>query len=39
MAANAPAWMMLTRRLENQLSDLLFPARTNAANERLAQHL
>jgi hypothetical protein len=39
MAANSPAWMMLTRRLENQLSDLLFPARTNAANDRLAQHL
>jgi hypothetical protein len=26
-------------RLENQLSDLIFPPRTNAANERLAQHL
>jgi transposase len=26
-------------RLENQLSDLVFPAKTNAANERLAQHL
>jgi transposase len=26
-------------RLENQLSDLTFPAKTNAANERLAQHL
>src|SRR5262249_11491917 len=26
-------------RLENQLSDLIFPAKTNAANERLAQHL
>ena len=26
-------------RLENQLSDLAFPAKTNAANERLAQHL
>jgi transposase len=27
------------RRLENQLSDLIFPPKTNAANERLAQHL
>src|SRR5262249_55331635 len=26
-------------RLENQLSDLIFPLKTNAANERLAQHL
>src|SRR5215472_8021792 len=26
-------------RLENQLSDLVFPAKTSAANERLAQHL
>jgi transposase len=26
-------------RLENQLSDLVFPAKTNAANERLAQHV
>jgi hypothetical protein len=26
-------------RLENQLSDLFFPPKTNAANERLAQHL
>ena len=26
-------------RLENQLSDLIFPSKTNAANERLAQHL
>jgi transposase len=26
-------------RLENQLTDLIFPAKTNAANERLAQHL
>src|SRR4029453_9568182 len=26
-------------RLENRLSDLIFPAKTNAANERLAQHL
>jgi len=26
-------------RLQNQLSDLIFPPRTNAANERLAQHL
>jgi transposase len=25
--------------LENQLSDLIFPSKTNAANERLAQHL
>src|SRR5262245_6274665 len=26
-------------RLENQLSDLIFPPKVNAANERLAQHL
>ena len=26
-------------RLENQLSDLIFPAKMNVANERLAQHL
>jgi hypothetical protein len=26
-------------RLETQLSDLIFPPKTNAANERLAQHL
>jgi hypothetical protein len=26
-------------RLENELSDLVFPLKTNAANERLAQHL
>jgi transposase len=26
-------------RLENQMSDLIFPPKTNAANERLAQHL
>src|SRR5262245_31260967 len=26
-------------RLENQLSDLIFPPKTHAANERLAQHL
>ena len=26
-------------RLENQLSELVFPPKTNAANERLAQHL
>jgi transposase len=26
-------------RLENQLSDLIFPPKTNAANERFAQHL
>src|SRR5579871_3956297 len=26
-------------RLENQLSDLIFPTKANAANERLAQHL
>src|SRR5262249_21879676 len=26
-------------RLENQLSDLIFPLKTNAANETLAQHL
>jgi hypothetical protein len=26
-------------RLENQLSDLILPPKTNAANERLTQHL
>src|SRR5499425_1493356 len=26
-------------RLESQLADLIFPPKTNAANERLAQHL
>ena len=26
-------------RLENQLSNLIFPPKSNAANERLAQHL
>jgi len=26
-------------RLENQLSDLIFPPKANAANERLARHL
>ena len=26
-------------RMENQLSDLVFPPKVNAANERLAQHL
>jgi hypothetical protein len=26
-------------RLEHQLADLVFPPKTNAANERLAQHL
>ncbi len=26
-------------RLENELSELIFPPKTNAANERLAQHL
>src|SRR5215470_17104846 len=26
-------------RLENQLSDLIFPSKANAANEQLAQHL
>jgi transposase len=26
-------------RLENRLSDLIFPPKTNAANERLAQHV
>jgi transposase len=26
-------------RLEDRLSDLIFPPKTNAANERLAQHL
>jgi transposase len=27
------------RRLENQMSDLILPPKTNAANERLSQHL
>jgi transposase len=27
------------RRLENRLSDLIFPPKMNAANERLAQHV
>jgi hypothetical protein len=26
-------------RLENQLSELIFPPKANAANDRLAQHL
>jgi hypothetical protein len=26
-------------RLENQLSELIFPPKSNAVNERLAQHL
>jgi hypothetical protein len=26
-------------RLENRLSELVFPPKSNAANERLAQHL
>jgi hypothetical protein len=26
-------------RLEDQLAELIFPPKTNAANERLAQHL
>ena len=30
---------MARGRLENQLSDLVFPTKTNAANERLALHL
>ena len=30
---------MARGRLENQLSELLFPPKTSAANERLAQHL
>ena len=30
---------MARGRLENQLSHLVFPPKTNAANERLAQHL
>ncbi len=30
---------MARGRLENQLADLIFPPKTNAANERLAQHL
>ena len=30
---------MARGRLENQLADLVFPPKANAANERLAQHL
>ena len=30
---------MACGRLENKLTDLIFPPKTNAANERLAQHL
>ena len=30
---------MARGRLENQLTDLVFPPKANAANERLAQHL
>jgi transposase len=30
---------MARGRLENQLSDLVFPPKANAANERLAKHL
>ena len=30
---------MVRGRLENQLSDLISPLKTDAANERLAQHL
>ena len=30
---------MARGRLENVLADLVFPAKTNAANERFAQHL
>jgi hypothetical protein len=30
---------MARGRLENQLADLVFPPKTNAANERLSQHL
>ena len=30
---------MASGRLENQLSDLIYPPKTNAANERLARHL
>src|SRR5262249_48083014 len=32
-------WAVACGRLKNQLSDLIFPPKTNAANERLAQHL
>jgi transposase len=32
-------WAVAGGRLENPLSDLIFPPKTNAANERLAQHL
>jgi transposase len=41
-AAGEISWHGLTvtrGRLENRLSDLVFPPKTNAANERLAQHL
>jgi transposase len=34
-----PGLAVARGRLENQLSDLVFPPKTNAANERLAQHL
>jgi transposase len=32
-------WAVARGRLENQLADLIFPPKTNTANERLAQHL
>jgi hypothetical protein len=32
-------WTVVHGRLEHQLSDLIFPPKTNAANERLARHL
>src|SRR5262245_15902778 len=32
-------WVVARGRLESQLSDLIFPPKANAANERLAQHL
>src|SRR5262249_49374503 len=36
----SPHGLALARgRLESQLSELIFPPKTNAANERLAQHL
>jgi hypothetical protein len=33
------SWAVARGRLESQLTDLVFPPKTNAANERLAQHL
>jgi transposase len=36
---STPGLAVARGRLENQLSDLIFPPKTYAANERLAQHL